>query len=94
MGIGAYRHLVTLSHPAVVVDPPTWYCSLASAVAQVVDGQAAFLARGRYHPGLQLDTRIEFEGRTLQVQAVSDVDERHREVSVLAVEVVARGRRP
>ena len=60
----------------------------------VVDGQAAFLARGHYHPGLQLDTRIEFEGRTLQVQAVSDVDERHREVSVLAVEVVARGRRP
>jgi len=94
MGIGAYRHRVTLVHPAVAIDPPTWDCAITSATAQVVDGVAAFVARGRYHPGLQLDTQIVFEGRTLQVQAVMDVDERHREVVVSCVEVVARGTVP
>jgi head-tail adaptor len=94
MGIGAYRHLVTLEHPAVAIVPATWYCSIQSAAAQVVDGQTAFYVRGRFHPGLTLETRLLFEGRTLQVQSVSDVDERHTEVVLLCVEVVARGREP
>ena len=29
-----------------------------------------------------------FEGRTFQVQSVSDLDERHREIQITAVEVV------
>jgi len=94
MAIGAYRHLVTLRHPGQAIDPPTWYCSIASAAVQVVDGQAAFFVRGRYHGGLTLDTQIEFEGRVFQVQAIADQDERHREVSLVCVEVVARGREP
>jgi len=94
MGIGAYRHLVTLEHPAVAIVPPTWHCSIQSAATQVVDGQTAFYVRGRFHPGLTLETRLIFEGRTLRVQSVSDVDERHVEVMVLCVEVVARGREP
>ena len=93
MGIGAYRHLVTVEHPAVVVDPPTWYCSLQPA-AQVSDGLAAFFIRGRFHPGIGLETQITFEGRTFQVQAVQDLDERHREIQVTAVEVVGRGTTP
>lgn len=93
MGIGAYRHLVTLEHPAVVLDPPTWYCSLQPA-AQVSDGLAAFFIRGRFHPGIGLETQITFEGRTFQVQAVQDLDERHREIQVTAVEVVGRGTTP
>jgi hypothetical protein len=94
MGIGAYRHLVTLAHPAVVLDPPTWYCSLQSAASQVIDGQAAYFVRGRYHPGLTLETQIHFEGRTFQVQGVTDLDERHVDVQLLCVEVVGRGTTP
>jgi hypothetical protein len=93
MGIGAYRHLVTLEHPVVVLDPPTWYCSMQPA-AQVSDGLAAFFIRGRFHPGIGLETQITFEGRTFQVQAVQDLDERHREIQVTAVEVVGRGTTP
>jgi hypothetical protein len=94
MGIGAYRHLVTLTHPAVAIDPPTWYCSLEPATAQVADGQAAYLVKGRYHGGVTLETRLLFEGRTLQIQSVADVGERHRELVCFAVEVVARGSQP
>jgi len=93
MGIGAYRHLVTLEHPAVELDPPTWACSLQPA-GQVSDGLAAFLVRGRFHPGIGLETQIQFEGRTFQVQSVSDLDERHKEIQVMAVEVVGRGTTP
>jgi len=94
MGRGAYRHLVTLEHPRVVLDPVTWYCALQPAGGQVADGQAAFLVRGDYHPGITLETQINFEGRTLQVQSVTDLDERHVELLLTCVEVVARGREP
>jgi hypothetical protein len=96
MGIGAYRHVVTLADldPAVVLDPPTWHCSVQSAAGQVVDGLAAFYVRGRFHPGITLETQIDFEGRTLQVQSITDVDERHQDLVLMCVEVVARGRNP
>jgi len=90
MGIGSYRHHVALLSPIGEPDPPDWYCSITPAGAQVVDGQATFLVRGPYHVGITLETQIVFEGRTLQVQSVSDPDETHRELVLLAVEV--RGR--
>jgi len=90
MGIGAYRHVVTLVDPAVPLDPPVWFCSLEPAAAQVVDGQAAFFVRGRFHPGITLETQIVFEGRTFQVQSVTDVNERHMDLNLLCVEVVGR----
>jgi hypothetical protein len=94
MGIGAYRHHVTLEHPAVVLEPPDWYCAIQSAAGQVIDGQAAYFVRGRFHPGITLETRVLFEGRKLQVQSVTDVDERHQDLVLMCVEVVARGREP
>jgi hypothetical protein len=94
MGIGASRHRVTLEHPAVVLDPVDWDCAIQSAAGQVVDGLAAFFVRGRYHPGITLETRIIFEGRTLQVQSITDIDERHTDLVLMCVEVVARGREP
>jgi hypothetical protein len=94
MGIGSYRHLVTLAHPAVVLDPPTWYCSVQPAATQVMDGLAGFFLRGRFHPGIGLETQIAFEGRTFQVQSVTDIDEKHVEIQVMAVEVVGRGTTP
>jgi hypothetical protein len=90
MGIGAYRHLVTLAHPAVTLDPPTWYCQVLPSSTAALDGLAAFFIRGRYHPGINLETQVIFEGRTLQVQSVSDLDERHVEIQLTAVEVVGR----
>lgn len=95
MPIGAYRHLVTVTHPAGGVDPPTWYCSLGTAAAQfVVDGLTSVVVRGRYHPGIQLDSQLHFEGRVFNVQSIADVDERHRELVLVCSEAVARGHSP
>jgi len=93
--IGSFRHRVTLAAPAqgpAPTDPPDWYCAIASVSTAMVDGQQAYFLRGRYHPGITTETVIDFEGRTLQVQAITDVDERHVSMQVLAVEVAARGR--
>lgn len=90
MGIGAYRHRVTLDAPDGMLDPPTWYCAIQSAATQVVDGQTAFFVRGRHHAGINLETQLLFEGRTFQVQSVTDVDERHVELVLMVVEVVGR----
>jgi head-tail adaptor len=90
MGIGAYRHRVTLIHPAGPVLPAVWDCSLQSSATQVIDGQAGFFVRGRYHGGITTETQILFEGRTFQIQGVTDVDERHAELQLFCVEVVAR----
>jgi hypothetical protein len=91
MGIGAYRHRVTFEQ---AIDPPEWDCSLQSAATQVVEGLAAFFVRGRFHPGITLETRFIFEGRVFQVQSITDVDEKHVDLLLMAVEVVARGREP
>ena len=91
MASGQYRHRVDLTGPAGAPAPAVWYCALQSVGASVVDGQAAFIVRGRYHPGINLETQILHDGRVLQVQAVSDVDERHIETVLSAVEV--RGRK-
>ena len=96
MGIGLYRHRVTLTdlNPAQAIVPAAWDCQIQSAAGQVVDGMAAFFLRGRYHPGITLETQVHFEGRVLTVQSVTDVDERHVELLLTCVEVVARGREP
>jgi len=94
MAIGAFRHRVTLIDPGAVLNPAAWDCSVQGTGGQVVDGQAAFLIRGRYHPGITLETQVIMDGRKLQVQSITDVDERHIELELLCVEVVARGREP
>jgi len=91
MGSGEYRHRVALQSPAGPPVPSVWFCALQSVGASVVDGQAAFIVRGRYHPGITLETQIVHEGRVLQVQAVNNLDERDRELVLSAVEV--RGRK-
>ena len=90
MAIGAYRHRVALADPHGPLTPAAWYCSLQSVAAQVVDGLAAFFVRGRFHPGITLETTVTFEGRLFQVQSVTDVDEKHLELVLMAVEVVGR----
>ena len=90
MGIGAYRHAVTLDSPVGPLDPPTWDCSIVGTGMQVVEGITGRVLRGRYHPGINLETRVTFNGRTLQVQNVEDVEERHIELVVTCAEVVGR----
>jgi len=90
MGIGAYRHRVSVVRPNDPALPIAWDCSVQSAAAQVIDGQSAFTLRGRFHPAITIETQLIFEGRTLQVQGIADVDERHTEIQLLCVEVVAR----
>lgn len=90
MGIGAYRHRVTLEDPTGALEPVEWDCSLQPAAAQVVDGLASYVVRGRFHPGVTLETRVGFEGRTFQVQSVTDVDLRHVDMILMCVEVVGR----
>jgi len=90
MGIGAYRHVVTLDDPAGPLDPPEWACAIQSAGAQVGEGIVAQQLRGRFHPGITLETRVHFGPRTFQVQSVTDVEERQIELILLCAEVVGR----
>lgn len=98
MGIGSYRHVVTFEHPAVTIAPATWHCSIQATSTQVIDGLSAFFFRGRFHAGIDLETRIILESqagrRVFQVQAVTDLEERQIDLQVLAVEVVGRGVTP
>jgi len=94
MGIGRYRHLVTLDDPAGPLDPPTWACAIQSAGASVGEGIAGQQLRGRFHPGINLETRVQFGARTFQVQSVTDVDEQQIEVILLCAEVVGRHGEP
>lgn len=98
MGIGAYRHVVTLEHPAVTLDPATWHCAIQSAALQVVDGVASYFIRGRFHPAINLETVIVMPDahgpRRFQVQSVQNVDERGQELVLLCAEVVGRGVTP
>jgi len=89
--VGSYRHQVQLEDAAgAPLDPPAWPCAIQSSGLTVVEGVTGHVLRGRYHPGINLETRVQFEGRTLQVQSVTDVDLRHIELLVQVAEVVGR----
>jgi hypothetical protein len=90
MGIGRYRHTAYLESPTGPLDPAEWPCAIQSMGMAVGEGIAGRELRGRFHPGINLETRVVFEGRSLQVQDVRDVDERHVELIVTCAEVVGR----
>lgn len=81
------------------LDPAEWFCSIQAAAPQVIErltagpiqATATHLVRGRYHPGMTTETRILFEGRTLQVQSVTDIEERHIELVIICAEVIGNG---
>jgi len=88
--IGATRHAVTLEDPRGPLDPVLWYCAVQTAGASVGDGIQGYRVRGRYHPGITLETRIRMGTPILQVQTRTDVDERHVELELFCAEVVGR----
>jgi head-tail adaptor len=112
---GNTRHLVTLdvigspvgdgdggyTEGAVPLNPPTWYCSMASATAGreapragTISATATHRLRGRFHPEISVRTRITFQDphrgttRVFAVESVETVEERGAELEVIAHEVV------
>ena len=80
------------------LDPPEWDCSIEAAtvrdlermVAGAVQATATHLVRGRYHPGINVDTRLVFGSRRLLVQYVNDVDERQIALVLVCAEELTR----
>jgi head-tail adaptor len=88
-GLGGYTEGYT---PLV---PATWYCASQAATARDLERQiagtvqatATHLVRGAYHPGITTETRLQFEGRTFEVQSVQNVDERDVESVLVCAEI-------
>jgi head-tail adaptor len=78
----------------VPLDPPTWHCSIQAASLRdlqrlsggVLSTTATHVLRGRYHPQLTRNARIQFGNRVFDVESVHDQDERRIEVEVIAHE--------
>jgi head-tail adaptor len=77
-------------------DPAEWPVSIApasqsdleAAASGTVLSTATHIVRGRYHRSVTTATRLMFEGRTLNVINVRNLDERDRTLEVVAAEVV------
>jgi head-tail adaptor len=78
------------------LDPATWDCSIQAAStrdlesigAGTVIAQATHLVKGRYHAGITTQTRLTFNGRTLNVVYLTNRDERDLETILVCAEVV------
>lgn len=83
----------------VPADPPEVDASIQAAAARDLErvtagtvlGTATHLVRCRYRPDISLMTRLTFEGRTFEVQSVSNVDERDIALVLICSEVLAPG---
>ena len=72
--------------------PSSWYVRIRPATARDVERALAgtlithrsYVIHGRYHPGVTLATRMTFEGEVYQVTSVINVDERDREMELIA----------
>ena len=78
------------------LDPADWDCSIEPATTRTLEAigagtvlaQATHIVKGRYHPGITTETRVTFEGRTLNVLSVANRDERDLETDLVCAEVV------
>lgn len=76
--------------------PANWFVSIEPAsvrdLERVAGGTvlstAAYIVRGRYHPGVTTKTRMVFGGRTFSITGVANVEERSITMELIAVEVV------
>ena len=74
------------------LSPEYWYVRIRPATARDAEHATAgtvithlsHLVHGRYHPGVTTATRMTFEGRTYQVTSVVNLDERDREMELVA----------
>lgn len=68
--------------PATAVD-------LEHVAAGTVLSKNTYIVKGPYHPQVTTQTRILFNGRSFSVTGVADPEERHVELILVCVEVVA-----
>jgi head-tail adaptor len=69
------------------LDPPTWRCEIHPASVRdlerktngAVTATATYVLTGRYHPGIDTQTTVVFQGRTFYVNGVMTPDERRIE---------------
>jgi head-tail adaptor len=81
--------------PWVPLSPSTWHCSIEAASARdlqrlsggTISSTATHLVRGRYHPQLSAQARIQFGARLFDVQSVHDLEQRQIEVECICAEV-------
>ena len=82
----------------IPLTPAAWDCSIEAPTTHLhgleylgggsVVGQATHMLVGRYHPGITLQTRVTFQGRTMNVIYARNRDERDLETVLLCAEVV------
>lgn len=83
----------TVSAP---LSPPSLYVAIEPAsvrqmerlFASTIVASASHVVTGPFHPGITLQTVIKFDGRTLQIKGIQNVDERNVELVMACEEVV------
>jgi len=76
----------------VPLDPPTWKVRIRPATARdaekvtagTVITHVSHIVHGRFHPGVSTRSRMLFKGHTYQVTSVINLDERDREMELVA----------
>jgi head-tail adaptor len=78
------------------LTPAHWYVSIEPATARDLERVAAgtilstatHIVKGRYHPGVTLQSQMIFQGRTFSITGKANVEERGIYMELVAVEVV------
>jgi head-tail adaptor len=88
-GLGGYTPTWIAATPATlkVSITPATAKDLETVTAGTVTATATHLVRGRWHPGITPASRLRARGRTLNVLAVGNPDERDRTVVLICAEV-------
>lgn len=60
-------------------------------LAQNVNAELTVRIRIRYRPGVTPGMRVLYNGRVFDIQAVIDVEERHRELQLMCKEILDNG---
>ena len=76
----------------VPLDPPTWYVRVRPATARdaekvtagTVITHVSHIVHGRWHPGVTTRARMYHKGHTYQITSVVNVDDRDREMELVA----------
>jgi len=76
----------------VPLTPPTWKVRIRPATARdaekvtagTVITHVSHIVHGRFHPGVSTRSRMHFKGHTYQVTSVINLDERDREMELVA----------
>lgn len=78
------------------LSPPDWYVQILPATARNMErvasgttvSSASHILTGDYHPGVNTQTEILFEGRRFYVRGKVDPEEKHVETIAICEEVV------